>query len=286
MRKIIYVPTLHPSLAPKILPDEIVFVNPGLDSTDAPGSFTPSGLPFAGRAATLVLQELLAIGTSFGKGGDLKLIAGQGWLEREDERKRRLREEKAALESFVANDGEHGNQWTRAASASELTETSQAEQFRNAQKALLLAWEHEECIIAMHELEQKITCNEKLLSDTLSDTSEEPAGFIASSLPPARPEYSWRIILDALSAFLPDKAILFTAYSPMIEDLQAQGILEPLPGDMVDALDGWPEQLKSSLLTAQLPLWRVLGYANLPQDRPWLGAIYNILAAPRLDQDL
>lgn len=287
MRKIIYVPSLHSSLAPKGLPEDLLFMFPGLGT--APSStlgkeyFTPDGLPLSPREATGVLAEMITLGTSFDKSGDLKLVAGQGWLEREEKRKENLRGENAALESF-ARDGSvtGGNEWTRAAAAGSLSAMSQAEQFISAQKALLLAWEHEENIASMRELEAKIAASEKRLASSLGDGTQKAAD--EPGLPPIRPEYSWRIVLDAMSAFLPDGAMLFTAFGPMLDDLRTQGMLEPVPGNLAEELPDWPQDLVSSLLTAKAPMWRILGYAALPADRPWLGASCELLAAPRLEE--
>lgn len=282
MKQIIYAPTLHSSLAPQGLPEDLLFVCPGLGCPS--GSFRPGGLPFDEREARAVLEELLALGAAFDTGGDLKLMAGQGWLEREDARKEELRAENAALAEFAESGAATGgNRWTRAASGrgSGLSELSQAEQFKNAQKALLLAWEHEESIIAVRELEAKIAEGEKRLAASLGDGSGASDENAAQA--PARPEYSWRIVLDAMSAFLPDGAALFTAFGPMIDDMRGQGMLEPLPENVAGELSAWPEALASSLLTARLPMWRLLGYAALPEDRPWLAATYDIFAAPRLE---
>ena len=281
MRKIIYVPTLHSSLAPKGLPEDLLFMFPGLNTAPGIGYFTPEGLPFSPREASRVLAEMLALGTSFNSSGDLKLMAGQGWLEREEKRKEKFREENTALEKF-AQDGTApgGNAWTRAAASEGLSATSQAEQFKNSQKALLLAWEHEESIISMRELESKIAEGENRLAASLGDGGGKASS--AQNFPPARPEYSWRVVLDAMSAFLPDGALLFTAFGPMLDDLRGQGMLEPLPGNLADELAAWPEELLSSLLTVNAPIWRLLGYAALPADRPWLGTACALLAAPRL----
>lgn len=283
MKQIIYAPIMHSSLAPQGLPDDVLFICPGLGVGVPPRAFTPEGLPFTGREAQAVLAELLTLGAEFSAGGDLKLAAGQGWLEREEARKEDLRAEKAALENFVQSGGnDHkGNEWTRAASAGALSPASQADQFKNSQKALLLAWEHEDNIIAMRELEIKIAEGEERLASVLSEGNVDTAK--TDFLPPARPEYSWRLVLDAMSAFLPEEAAIFTAYGPMIEDLRAQGVLEPIPGNIVNALSHWPDELVSSLLAAELPTWRLLGYAALPPDRPWLSATRLVLAAPRLE---
>lgn len=248
-------------------------------------AFRPEGLPFDDRQAKAVLAEMLALGTAFGNGGDLKLMAGQGWLEREEARKRDLRAENDALADF-AETGEvaTGNAWTRAAASGTLPETSQAEQFKNAQKALLLAWEHEECVLSICELEAKVLGGQSRLKAALGEAAGDNSEQCAEESGLTRPEYSWRILLDAMSAFLPEDAMLLTAHAPMIDDMRALGILEPLPGDVQEELVAWPEALASSLLTTRLPLWRVLGYASLPQDRPWLGATYQILAATRLEK--
>lgn len=297
MKEIIYVPIMHSSLAPAGLPEDVLFVCPGLCSKGDPPAnvFEPESLPFKGHAAKTVLDEMLSLGLFFSPGGDLKLKAGQGWLEREKTHKHSLRAESMALKEFSRSGAvPKGNQWSRAAIAGELLELSQTEQFCNAQKALLLAWKHEENILSMHDLEKKVLAGQNRLKDALGDSlSAEDFSELASgsdchagnaaTLPPARPEYSWRIVLDALSAFLPDGARLLTAYTPMIEDSRELGLLEPLPGNVARELEGWPEELVSTLLSARLPMWRLLGYAAQPQDRPWLGTSYELLAAPRLE---
>lgn len=283
MKEIIYAPTLHPALAPRGLPAGLLFLCPWDGTGRPPGAFTPEGLPFTGREARAVLEELLAMGASFGKGGDLKLMAGQGWLEREEQRKEKLRAEQDDLKKFAeSGEAPGGNKWSRAAAQEGLSDASQSEQWKNAQKALLLAWEHEECLIAMRELEGKIADGEGRLSAALGEPGKAAAG--PGALPPERPEYSWRIVLDAMSAFLPDDAAIFTAYGPMIDELRGLGLLEPLPGNMVEDFPSWPEELVASLLTASLPLWRILGYSALPGDRPWLGAVRALFVAPRLEQ--
>lgn len=282
MKKVIYVPTMHSSLAPRGLPEDLLFVCPGLPGSES--AFVPQGLPFGPREASAVLAETLALGAAFDSGGDLRLRAGLGWLEREEKRKEEMRAENAALEEFArSGEAPDGNEWTRAAAGFDLAGPGRDDQFKNAQKALLLAWEHERNILAVRELEGKIAAGERRLAAALGEGAAPAGDGPAPNPPPVRPEYSWRIVLDALSAFLPDGAALFTAFGPMIEDLRGQGMLEPLPENLGEALTGWPDELVSGLLTAELPMWRLLGYAALPADRPWLGAARTMFAAPRLE---
>ncbi len=286
-------------MAPAGIPDDILFMCPNLalqpKKKDA-RFFTPPGMPFTPPEAASVLREMLALGLSFGPHGDLKLMAGQGWLEREEAQKRAVRpDENAALEAFAKTGGAPaGNAWSRAAAAGELSAASPAEQFKNAQKILLLAWEHENYISEINELESRIDSgNKKLLAalgegrseddgmSELYDARQEYEAALAAAGEKTRPEYSWRIVVDAMAAFMPENAMLISADTMVYEDMRGMGILQPLPGDISENLAHWPEQFTATLLWANLPLWRALGYARLPQDRPWLGAAYDILVAAR-----
>ncbi|MDL2313926.1 hypothetical protein LJC36_02975 [Desulfovibrio sp. OttesenSCG-928-C14] len=323
-KKIIYIPTLHQELIPADLPGCLTFLRPGLPEKEQGASgYCPPDLPFAPGEAAGVLREMLELGYAFGKSGDLRLLAGQGqlggpgcgalgWLERENAYKEKLRQEKRSLDEFARSGQTEsgptrgGNAWSRANALGDPGATTMAEQFKNAQKILLLAWELEKNLLEIRAAELAVQEKTHLLKQSLADPSlldpcpmdlspmelrlddledePSPAGPQNFSLesPGGMATPSWRIILDAAGAFLPEGSVLFSCHQGMLEDLREAGMLQPLPGDLLELCADFPPEVTAGLLLAHGPLWRLLGYARVPQDRPWLEASYELLLATRL----
>ncbi|MDR0339341.1 MAG: hypothetical protein LBH65_03590, partial [Desulfovibrio sp.] len=90
---------------------------------------------------------------------------------------------------------------------------------------------------------------------------------------------AWRTALEAMLPFLPDRALLFTNDERMTLDLRDNGMLRPFPEDRAARLAGWPVELTSGLLYAQLPAYRLVGRKSPPPERPWLSREIEVLAA-------
>lgn len=398
----IYTPALHQAIAPEYIPDNVLFLSPGLKSRNLalPAQvWIPHDLPFKVGEAAAILREVMELGASFCASGDLKLREGIGWLEREEAKKKRLqerlRDEQRALDDFAASGKapQHScakqsatNKWLAGLNASANSYNTEAvaspesilSQLKNSHKALLLAWELEECLIELAAASALVDAADQKLQNSLGDGMEaledeffsdadfdcddfddgfddtdfadaehgastefdNEAAQTAAAFPKAEvaaelnnvglsrnsfgsyrldsakearlqkkrkarelktqteasrrlrefvtnnpvnslPKPSWRVILDAMSAFLPEDAVLLTSDKEMYADLLGVGLLQPLPEDVAEMCSGWPVSFVSGLLWVNQPVWRVLGYAALPEDKPWLAATHTLLVNAR-----
>lgn len=264
----IYVPTLNRTLIRKDLPEEVLFLDPGLPQTASlPGLFRPATYPFTPAIAAQALADLLSLGESL----DLASAAGKGAA-------------RAASASSLSIDKTEANAIAQfAATGAHAPSVQQAENpLIAAQKVLLLAWDLEERLAEIEILRREVAGAAAPLAQTLRDPAEKAAveelthALASVGDLPETAEPDWRLTFAAMAAFLPPHAILVTAHESFRSAMLEAGMLLPLPEDASFRLQGWPEKLLSSLLWVQAPLWRVLGYARPPENAPWL------LSAPEI----
>ena len=267
----IYVPALHRELVRAPLPATVLFLDPGLPLTVAtPGLYHPPSYPFSPENAARVLDELLAVGETLDAAN---IAAGETALALNGS----LSEgEKADIARFAASSpakDAHAGQDAKIA----------------AHKVLLLAWDLENRLAEIAALRQEVAEAVKPLAANLHGPGAEDdtaARDFARAMPDILPEAladlpetmepDWRLALSAIAAFIPANAVLVTRHEGMRVSLLEAGMLHPLPEDTAEKLAGWPEEERSRMLWAKLPLWRILGRPREPENVPWL------LAAPEL----
>ncbi|SBW11133.1 conserved hypothetical protein [uncultured delta proteobacterium] len=272
----IYVPALRRELAPRVLPDTVRFMDPGLPQTaSAPGFFHPPAYPFSRAEAAGVLAELLTVGETLdlskpsasqaarvpGTGGATAGFSG---------------DERTALARFSTGEPERP--------------TAAGDPKIAAQKVLLLAWDLETRLLEIASLHKEVAEAVKPLAENLHGDNAEAFRDLASGLPgtlfgsiadlPEPMEPDWRLSLMAIAAFAPEGALLVTCHTGMRNAMLEAGMLHPLPEDVSPHLAGWPESLQSRLLWAKTPLWRILGHSREPENAPWLRAAPEIIVCP------
>jgi len=286
---VFYVPSLHRSSVPRELPPEVVFFPSGLGKSAGTGAALEAhnaaarALPLDPAQARAVLEELQRMGEELSPNGLLRQRAfdrtmpGKGALRRD---------EATALNAFDADEpeqkavngpdrgGMHGQAGVR-------------EALVDCQKILLLADTQEERAAELVALEKRFQEAEAALGVALSEEDpagaaggEEGEGVSGAGRPDDTLSVPWRVLVDAVLPFLPERAVLFTADEVMAADLQESGMLRPFPADRVDDVcAAWPPELASGLLFVCLPAWRLVGRRSLPENRPWLDREVEVVVA-------
>lgn len=288
---VFYVPLLHPECVPARVRERVLCVPCGLPESAAASGIGPAGfeareavrrtLPLGPAQSRAVLEELLRLGEEHAPSGILRQVSS---LRRMDDASREEKSgETAALSAFAVS-GQAG------AFAGENASSRDAEQRQallDSQKLLLLAHSLEERMLELARLEGRFSQAEALLYAALGeDDAEESRGFGQrdASLSGDKTEslelpVSWRPVVEAMFAFLPDKAALFTADAAMIQDLHAEELLRPLPENRAELVSGWPEDCARGLFYARLPAWRLAGRRACPAERPWLNKECEVVTA-------
>lgn len=283
---IFYVPLLHSECVPARVRERVLCVPCGLPEPSTASGTGPAGLeareairralPLGPAESRAVLEELLRLGEEHAPSGILRQVSS---LRRMDDAAREEKSgETAALDAFAASGRTPafvgGNTPGRA-------EERQA--LLDSQKLLLLAHSLEERVLELARLEGRFSRAEESLHAALGEGDAEDlrefgqlSGGEAESL---TLPVSWRLVVEAMFTFLPDKATLFTADAAMIQDLHAEELLRPLPEDRAGLLSGWPEEYTREPLYARLPAWRLAGRRSCPAERPWLDKECEVLAA-------
>ena len=268
----IYIPALHREIVSKLLPETVLFLNPGLPQTAmAPGFFHPQTYPFSMGQAACILDELLAMGEAL----DLSTPTGKD----------------SARATQPQTDNTEKADIARFAAALPPEQVTEADPKIAAQKVLLLAWDLENRLLEITNLRREITeaikpLQENLHGETVDPTRQELARFTPGTLPENLvdlqdiPEPNWRLTVAAIAAFIPKNSLLITCHPGIRAAMLEGGMLHPLPEDVAQKLTEWPEALRSRLLWAQTPLWRVLGHLREPENAPWLLAAPEIIICP------
>ncbi len=260
----VYVPTLHRSLAPAGLPESVAFLHPGLPGLDFwPRDFHPANYPLSPQAARACLDDLLTLGENMAQAGHEGLTPESG-PRRADAMSPLERE---ALARFAGPDAPTEGSGERDAA------------LRAAQATLLLAWDLEEKLLEIRGLEEKVAQSWAELNTQLH--GEEAAAIQTLGATQAPP---WQAVLAAMAAFLPEGSVLVSAHEDLRRQLQEDGLLRPLPQELAASLSDWDKELIAAVLWAREPLWRVLGAAKAPQDRPWLLRPHDMLLLPAREE--
>lgn len=300
-RLLFYLPSLHREIVPAGVPGDVLFFPSGLPEKKAAvadGSEAPlqseilaavkNALPLKENEAFSLLGEMLGMGDVGAGAGFLRQLhashAGTAG---------RFKEEGAPGEfadlAFFSATGNVPDktpppspvagfrQWSAGVRRQDGLPPAVRQALADCQKVLLLVWWREKKLLEVVGLEQRFLAAEKALSAALADgaaTGPEPSA--------AAPEDSgvpWRAVMDAALPFLPDEAAVFTADEAMALDLRDAGMLGPLPEDSAGMLPGWPQELVSGLLHAELPAWRLVGRRGPLDERPWLERTVEVFVA-------
>ena len=228
---IFYLPCLSRELVSAALPQEVLFLNPGLplsaEMAESGRIWTPDGMPYNPAVAAACLRDLLAEGERLGH--DLLFSAGTG------ERANALpvpgavfadASERTALRDF-ARTGHYEPEARSDAPAAPSQEAAREQ----AQKLLLLYAHLEDSILASRKLAREISAGEEVLFDLLRAEDQEET---AQVMPPfadiskageALLEQSlarWQEVLRAWLALLPPESVFYTADLAALPGLEAE----------------------------------------------------------------
>ncbi|MDL2285177.1 hypothetical protein LJB93_00355 [Desulfovibrio sp. OttesenSCG-928-F07] len=294
-KKIIYLPTLHPELTPKYIPADILHISPGLALPKEQQSqfFTSPALPFTAPVAASLLSDLLSFANSLGSGASLKEVLGHSITQTAGDATRiKNRQEETDLQNFVAT-GQATPEQSNNNNANALKEEIAAE-LQNAQKILLLAFEHEQNIIDITELEAKVKHANSKLQAALSDSSfsneatDLPDDFADDELKKlfinneytestSMPEYPWQVLVQAIGAFLPQDSLLITAHKDLSAEVLDTAQITDLPTEYASYIAHWPADFTAKLTFTHLPLWQICGLKKAAVLKPWLNNTYGLL---------
>ncbi|MBU1041794.1 MAG: hypothetical protein KKF77_11910 [Proteobacteria bacterium] len=267
----LFFPHLHPALLStserQALPEGVRFLDPGLAPADSQDHVLPEGAPFDRRLAKAILADTMRFGESMSNPRD---IAVHGLLQQVQA----LAPESgrlvlAEVERSVSGEG------VQLAAAVD----PQLEARRQAQTLLLLAWNLEERILDLRQIEVGLRKSWARLGESVTPVEEAEHGITAEHSdcePGEKPDHESDAealalgnVLSGLGLPEPDGEAL-----PWRRILESFAVLAPgqelvtADADIVSALReaGVPEA--NGVFAA--PAWRLSGLDRCPLARPWL----------------
>ena len=264
-----YIPSLHPETPLPCLPENTLFLHPGLPGIAPHRMFHhPDAYPFTEREAQAVLTELLNLGEML-HGADTPGILGS--VERAQRYSAGIshltHSEKTALYRF-------GLCGSLDAAAPSLEKQEEFQHKVMAHKALLLAWDLEGRLMEISALESEIEAAGEKLAALLADDGDggKRRNLSASfgNLPDPVHVADWRLALMAGAAFLPEECSLFSAHPHMAQALCDTNLPRPLPQGAAGLLCGLTAEQLEATVYIQAPLWSLAGCRRPPENRPWL----------------
>jgi hypothetical protein len=275
----LYFPQMHPDLLTdserQALPEGVRFLDPGLARPDSPDHALPEHAPFDRRLAKAILADTLRFGESV---SDPRDIAVHGLLQQAQA----LSPESGRLvqaeveRSLAKAEGQPG------VPADPLLEAR-----RQAQTLLLLAWNLEERMLDLREIDAGLRESWARLGESVSsaekaeqaaapghfdpdpdvdlevDTEALAVGQMLSglTLPDAYGEaLPWRRLLEAFAVLAPGQDLV-TSDAFIIATLREAGVSE----------------VKGVF---EAPAWRLSGLDRCPAARPWLDTPVRLATAP------
>ena len=289
----LYFPHLHPDLLPdaqrQALPGGVRFLDPGLARPDSPDHTLPELAPFDRRLAKAILADTLRFGESVVNPRD---IAVHGLLQQvQTLAPESGREVLAEVERSVTEAGGQTTDALNAAPAAPLLEAR-----RQAQTLLLLAWNLEERILDLRQIDAGLRhswarLGESVHSPDEGDGSEEGEEAVAAGhvgdeeaeghadgeaeteadgetlamgtmlsglgLPePDAETLPWRRMLEAFAVLAPGQELV-TADADIAQTLREAGLPEAKG-------------------VFEAPAWRLSGLDRCPAARPWLAVVVRL----------
>lgn len=260
-----YFPHLHPALLAdserEALPDGVRFLDPGLGPSDSPVHQLPENAPFDRRTAKAVLADTMRFGEDV---ANPREIAVHGLLQQAQA----LAPESGRLVQAEVERSLAGVGTTTDVQADPLLEAR-----RQAQTLLLLAWNLEERMLDLRQIDAGLRDSWSRLGESVSPAEEAehvaaPAegedsvetdgdamavGTMLSGLGLPEPDEEslpWRRMLEAFAVLAPGQDLV-TAETEIALTLREAGVPE-------------------SNGVFQAPAWRLSGLDRCPSARPWL----------------
>jgi hypothetical protein len=299
---VVCVPRLHPESVPVWARDAAFCLPCGLEestallprrSACAARELIRRALPLGAARSREVIEELLRLGETHGCDGMLSRLSALRF--QDDAAREEAAEERAALENFLspvggAVPGAQMSARGESGKNSVQDDPARRRMLVDSQKLLLLAYVYEKNMRELANLEDRVFRAEASLRASLGEENSRDAAAPVRRASPASVDaslkfpLSWRMVLEAMLPFVPDKALFLTADREMFQDLHAAGLLRPCPADRAKLLPDVPDDVSRGLLYARAPAWSLLLRPFCPEDRPWLERECEVLATDGADE--
>lgn len=253
---LVFFPTMHAELLPGGAPSGVLLLDPGYEDAGPEGGLRPSGLPLDPATARALVRDSVRFGEQFQAPGDL---AAYGLTEA-------LKEAGEGSASSI--------QAELARRMSGLPGAPQGDPVpAQAQMTLLLAWFYEERFLEMQRLEQGLAASWEAFGRGLGLEPEEEGtgeaeldraltGLTAPVV--GRPQYPWRVLLEAAAFFLPEGALLITSEAEPASAWAEAGLAASRDAAAHPALAGLPAGTR----VVSAPVWKLSGRRREPAGRP------------------
>lgn len=248
---LIHFPCMHPELIPAELTDKAVFLDPGFgDEGNADFYFRPDSLPLDAARGRALIEDCMRFGAQFKDSSEMAFF---GAFTPEDYYEESTSTIKHELMTRLSGE----------------TKEEGGAEIANAQFTLMLAWHLEEGLMESRGLEQGIRDSWKKFDNSLGMDEAEAAtegmalgkvlGETAS--PAVMTTLPWQRVMEAMSAFVPDAAVLLNL------DAGARAVWEELGIEFVSPAGD--SDLPENILTASAPAWKFAGRKRQPEKLPW-----------------
>lgn len=264
-------PEMHPELVANCLPENIFFLDPGLNAKDRDARYWPIPQPELDKNKALSsLSDLLQMGERFAEAGGLNYFAQAGLEDFYEHTSLAIRSE---LSQIINPDQDKAGQ------------TAQSARLRS-QILLLLDWALEERLTEFNSLQEQVHKTWTQLSQDLGiEKEDERFAYTADLLPTPQglggtmPVLPWESILEAFLCFIPEESTLFTTNNNVLESIQRQGHeLVELPGkDYLTFRKDKAVEGEKILYSVYQPGWVLAAKDELPAQKPWLSKNISII---------
>ncbi|SDB26180.1 hypothetical protein SAMN05660653_01249 [Desulfonatronum thiosulfatophilum] len=250
-------PFLHPEMESadllEDLPEEVLFLDPGINENGSGRIWRPSNLPLSEELAKIFLRESASFALERGRSvGALKAAAMTG-------------------DDFYSQ--------TVYSIQSKLTggaEPRREDPAVRSQQTLLLAWQHEEQTLEIRNIQQGIDDGFAHLEQSLGvgdgEDLDELFGVRAAMAAPEQDQVvAWSGILEAVLFFLPESTALLSRHQDVTDALtdiascSEEALTELQASDLLRST-----ARKTGARIIHAPGWKLMGKTRCPEHKPWL----------------
>lgn len=202
-------PWLHPKLNGHLVPEDVVWLDPGVDMPGESRRYRPENLPFSAPEVRRMLHDYRQFGERFTKPADMSTYQAVG------------------LENFYTDTTMDIFSQLRGVASGELPEVQ--DRRKQAQLVLAMALYREEQFVAMQEQSVRFAQARDGFAEVLGLDEDElfvdqgvPDSLI---VPQANVDLPWTTILPSFLMLLPSAAKLFVADPDVADELRSSGVV-------------------------------------------------------------
>lgn len=208
MSRLVHFPWLHPALGQEPLPEDLVFLDPGVDLPGTAPRWRPEDLPLNVQEVRRTVREYFQFAERFPKVSDMSTYQATG------------------LDNFYTD--------TTMDIMSQLTgdrpqtEPSEQDRRQQAQLVLALALFREEQFVDIGDQEGRFASAKARFADVLGLDDEE--AFAELGIPDeeifsrASADLPWKNVLVPMMTLLPEECVLFVSDADVVRELEACGL--------------------------------------------------------------